>query len=427
MTTPVRLSWALCRSELCQLTERHVQDIQKPFADKRFMGASSAICRAFSIRCVHLVHESFRLSFPEYRHRNCLWSSPPDTQDSPAKVSIPQRRPRGDNSCFPHSCWQPNYSSKLKLSEHQVLTPASAADTSTGFIHYSEFLAATIEQRQLDEAHLWPAFDRLARSHTGFINLDDVIHTMGAEANMKESAAILAHFDTDGDGRISFEEFVNGMRRMGGSTRDRGGLLSASSLATNAPLSNGEKADASAEYRGSGQNAAHENATGNNDEKSDSSVADANERGKTNLPLGGVAAATINQEGSQRPLRHRSPLYDVGRTHHAVETSDSSALRAAPVEDGSKVSRYERSGVSATAGNQQVSEVGRRQGPMAPWGVVDRSDPKHVVTVAKLTAQAADEGLKTKIVVGTGYEETMSGVEEGGHRLEEQGCGCVVA
>ncbi|CAN0151245.1 unnamed protein product, partial [Ectocarpus sp. 12 AP-2014] len=96
----------------------------------------------------------------------------------------------------------------------------------SGFIHFNEFLAATIQQRHMDEQSLRPAFDRLDRSHTGFINLDDVTLTTGAAANEEESRVLVGHFDTNGDGQISFEEFVNGMRRMGGSSRDRGGLLS---------------------------------------------------------------------------------------------------------------------------------------------------------------------------------------------------------
>ncbi|CBN77927.1 n/a [Ectocarpus siliculosus] len=105
----------------------------------------------------------------------------------------------------------------------------------SGFIHFNEFLAATIQQRHMDEQSLRPAFDRLDRSHTGFINLDDVTLTTGAAANEEESRVLVGHFDMNGDGQISFEEFVNGMRRMGGSSRDGGGLLSIPPAATPAP------------------------------------------------------------------------------------------------------------------------------------------------------------------------------------------------
>lgn len=71
-----------------------------------------------------------------------------------------------------------------------------------GFIHFNEFLAATIQQRQLDEAQLWPAFDRLDRSHTGFINLDDVTLTTGAAATKQEAAVLVSYFDINGDGQV---------------------------------------------------------------------------------------------------------------------------------------------------------------------------------------------------------------------------------
>lgn len=71
-----------------------------------------------------------------------------------------------------------------------------------GYIHYNEFLAATLQQRELDEAELRPAFDRLDRSHTGFINLADVTLTTGAAASEEESAILVGYFDEKGDGQV---------------------------------------------------------------------------------------------------------------------------------------------------------------------------------------------------------------------------------
>lgn len=73
---------------------------------------------------------------------------------------------------------------------------------SSGFIHFNEFLAATIQQRKLDEAKLRPAFDRLDRSHTGFINLEDVTLITGVAADAKEAAVWLKQFDDNGDGQV---------------------------------------------------------------------------------------------------------------------------------------------------------------------------------------------------------------------------------
>lgn len=76
----------------------------------------------------------------------------------------------------------------------------------SGFIHFNEFLAAAIQQRHMDEQSLRPAFDRLDRSHTGFINLDDVTLTTGAAANEEESRVLVGHFDMNGDGQVSERE-----------------------------------------------------------------------------------------------------------------------------------------------------------------------------------------------------------------------------
>ena len=72
-----------------------------------------------------------------------------------------------------------------------------------GSIDFNEFLAATIQQWQLDEANLRPAFDRLDRSHTGFINLADVTLTTGSMATEAESAVLVSYFDYNGDGQVS--------------------------------------------------------------------------------------------------------------------------------------------------------------------------------------------------------------------------------
>lgn len=56
----------------------------------------------------------------------------------------------------------------------------------------------------MDATVLRPAFDRLDRSHTGFINLQDVTIATGVTANKEESAVILAHFDLNGDGQVGY-------------------------------------------------------------------------------------------------------------------------------------------------------------------------------------------------------------------------------
>lgn len=242
---------------------------------------------------------------------------------------------------------------------------------------------------------------------------------------MKESAAILAHFDMNGDGRISFEEFVNGMRRIGGSARERGGLLSASPLATDASFPNGRKEYCGAQHRHSGEQGADGNATGE-DETAALGAADADERGEENATDVVTGATTAVDEGvSHRPsepapLQPQSPAEDVGSRHHAVETPDD-APHATPVQGDSKVSRDE-------GGSRQVPDEGQDDRAKAPERAGDRADAQAAAAAAaRLTVQVVGEGLHKQSVVGTGSEVAVPGVDEGGARLEGQGCGCVLA
>lgn len=295
---------------------------------------------------------------------------------------------------------------------------------SAGFIHYNEFLAATIQQRQLDEAQLRPAFDRLDRSHTGFINLDDVTLTTGAKADAKESAAILAHFDMNGDGRISFEEFVNGMRRMGGSTREKGGLLSAFPLATDGPFPNGRNENSNAQHRHSGEEeGVGGNAAGKKHETASLSVAGADERGEgnaTHVATGSEEAGdqgALHRPSESAPLQPQAPADDVGRGNDAVEVPDNDAPHAALVQDVSKVSRGDGGGAAGAAGSRQASEDGRGDRTVAAGGTSDRA----------VSAQVVGGGSGKQSVVGNENGVAMSGLEEGRPRLQGQGCGCVLS
>eukprot|EP00752_Nemacystus_decipiens_P006678 g6005.t1 len=277
-----------------------------------------------------------------------------------------------------------------------------------GFIHYNEFLAATIQQRKLDEAHLRPAFDRLDRSHTGFINLDDVTLTTGAKADMKESAEILAHFDMNGDGRISFEEFVNGMRRMGGSTREKGGLLSASPVVTGPPFPSERSGHSTEEH-------------GQNGEQGGGGIA-------THVRTG---ATTIDREGTHRPsdpeaLQFQSPLGDVGRVHSFVKVPDNDP-QSAPVEDESQISEDDggEGGADAASWSRQSLEEGCGDRAIAPSFAGYRTSSEQAA--ARLSAQVAGVGSRNQSLVGKGHKVTMSVRDEGGARLEGQRCGCVMA
>ncbi|CAM9916713.1 unnamed protein product [Choristocarpus tenellus] len=72
-------------------------------------------------------------------------------------------------------------------------------------IHFNEFLAATLQRQRLDEVDLRAAFDRLDRSHTGSITVEDVALTVGGGLSSEEVGVLLSQFDINGDGKVRTE------------------------------------------------------------------------------------------------------------------------------------------------------------------------------------------------------------------------------
>lgn len=76
-------------------------------------------------------------------------------------------------------------------------------------IYYLEFLAATLEARgRITEERLADAFDRLDSDDSGFISRQNFREILGSEYSDEKVDDFLREVDTDGDGRISFEEFL---------------------------------------------------------------------------------------------------------------------------------------------------------------------------------------------------------------------------
>eukprot|EP00475_Leptophrys_vorax_P028144 TRINITY_DN40556_c0_g1_i2.p2 TRINITY_DN40556_c0_g1~~TRINITY_DN40556_c0_g1_i2.p2 ORF type:complete len:120 (-),score=28.03 TRINITY_DN40556_c0_g1_i2:460-819(-) len=81
-----------------------------------------------------------------------------------------------------------------------------------GEIDYSEFVAATMQSRGLDnDKNLRAAFDFFDSDRSGYIDIEELADALGADlTSLKE---ILAEVDTNNDGKISFEEFKNMMQK----------------------------------------------------------------------------------------------------------------------------------------------------------------------------------------------------------------------
>ncbi len=83
----------------------------------------------------------------------------------------------------------------------------------TGTINFSEFVNLVIYQCETakaaqDLAQAFSAFDRDGNGYISCAELKFVLKTLGRDGSDQEAREIVAEADCDGDGQISYEEFV---------------------------------------------------------------------------------------------------------------------------------------------------------------------------------------------------------------------------
>jgi hypothetical protein len=87
-----------------------------------------------------------------------------------------------------------------------------------GKIMYTEFLAATIEAHgHIEEDRVAEAFDRIDSDDTNYISKKNLREVLGKDCSAAEIDAVMKGADTNGDGKISYKEFLNAFRK---ETRD---------------------------------------------------------------------------------------------------------------------------------------------------------------------------------------------------------------
>jgi len=83
-----------------------------------------------------------------------------------------------------------------------------------GHIMYTEFLAATLEAHgHIAEERIAEAFDRLDSDDSGFISRQNLREMLGEETTSKEIDEIINSGDKDGDGQLSYPEFLEMFRK----------------------------------------------------------------------------------------------------------------------------------------------------------------------------------------------------------------------
>ena len=78
-----------------------------------------------------------------------------------------------------------------------------------GHIMYTEFIAATLEIKgRVEEKRLAEAFDHIDDDDSGYISKGDLRKLLGERATSEKIDKLIEEADTDGDGQISFDEFL---------------------------------------------------------------------------------------------------------------------------------------------------------------------------------------------------------------------------
>ena len=81
-------------------------------------------------------------------------------------------------------------------------------------IYYLEFLASTLEAHgRITEERLAEAFDRMDCDDSGYISRENLMELMGIDYSEEKFNQMIKDIDVDGDGKISFDEFLDHFRK----------------------------------------------------------------------------------------------------------------------------------------------------------------------------------------------------------------------
>lgn len=105
------------------------------------------------------------------------------------------------------------------MSDDEIEKMFKAVDSdNSGFIDYSEFVVAAMNEKTLtSNDKLQAAFKMFDKDGSGVISADEIREVLGFGGNLDNKAIdfIIKQVDENGDGEISFEEFVQMMKKIG--------------------------------------------------------------------------------------------------------------------------------------------------------------------------------------------------------------------
>lgn len=104
------------------------------------------------------------------------------------------------------------------ISDEEVEQMFNAVDSDkSGFIDYTEFIVATVNSDEFNSNEfLQAAFKLFDKDGSGSISADEIKAVLGFGQNVDEAAmgTIMKQVDANGDGDISFDEFVQMMKNV---------------------------------------------------------------------------------------------------------------------------------------------------------------------------------------------------------------------
>ncbi|KAK6937143.1 Protein kinase domain [Dillenia turbinata] len=104
----------------------------------------------------------------------------------------------------------------LNPNPEQRLTAQQADVDGDGALNYGEFVAVSVHLKKMgNDEHLRKAFEFFDQNKSGYIEIEELRHTLDDEVDISIEeiiSAIMHDVDTDKDGRISYEEFAAMMK-----------------------------------------------------------------------------------------------------------------------------------------------------------------------------------------------------------------------